>query len=144
MRVCQNQLKNFSGLKLILILYYFTNILFNGVCDFFLTTYDFFRFTYLGIITVLYLIVEYVKVGLGHRFLLAVGDRRYVRIVRFLGMPQGEEIPGLYERRHELRVTQRLHACILRVDGMLNRSFPVGVLVHHLCENEFQVCHSLS
>lgn len=67
-----------------------------------------------------------------------------MRIVWFLGVSEGEKIPGLYERSNELRVAQRLHARILRVDGMLNRSLPVGVLIHHLDENEFQVCHSLS
>lgn len=89
---------------------------------------------YLGIVAVLHLIVEHVEVRLGHRLLLTVGNRRDVRIVRFFRVSQSEEIAGLDERRHELRVAQCLHARILRVDGMLNRSFPVCVFVHHLYE----------
>lgn len=93
-------------------------------------------FSHLRIIAVFHLVVEHIEVSLGHGFLLAVEDRCDVRAVRFLGVPQGEEISGLHERRHELRVAQRLHARVLRVDGMLNRSFPISILIHHLRTKE--------
>lgn len=89
-------------------------------------------FTYLGIITVLHLIVEHVEIGLGHWLFLAIGDRCDMGIVRLFVVPQGEEISGLHQRCHELRVAQRLYARVFCVDRMLYRPLPIGVLVHHL------------
>ena len=89
-------------------------------------------YTYLRIIAVFHLIVEHIKVSLRHRLLLAVEDRCNMRIVRFLSVSQGEEISGLYERRHELCIAQCLHTCVFCIDGMLNCSLPVSILIHHL------------
>lgn len=63
-----------------------------------------FNFSYLGIITILHLIVEHIEVGFRHRLFLAVRDGGDVWIIWFFRVPQGEEIPGLHKRSDELRV----------------------------------------
>lgn len=87
--------------------------------------------TYLGI-AALHLVVEDVEECLWHGFPLAVGDGCYVRVVRFLHVPQGEEIAGLDERGDELGVAQGLDAGLPRVLRMIRGPFPVRVFVHHL------------
>lgn len=90
--------------------------------------------TYLRIIPILHLIVEHVEIRFGQWFFLAFGNRCYMRIIRFLRVPQSEEVAGLHQRRHKLGVAQRLDAGVLRVHRMLHCPLPIGVFIHHLVQ----------